>query len=237
MQQPPIPPEGAMERALFFIEAGGPVIVILLVVSVVALAIIFLKLFQFATLRVGTRAFVEEALSHWRVGRTGEALAVLARSRNPIARVLETAIRGRLHNRAGEDRVREEVSRVGAAQLENLRTYLRGLEVIAMLSPLLGLFGTVLGMIDAFQRLEQAGSRVNPAILSGGIWEALLTTAAGLAIAIPAVAVLTALERVVDRLGHDMEDAVTQVFTKDLAELAETPEPTPLRAPRAEHAH
>ncbi len=237
MLQQAMPTEGALEQALFVLEAGGPVIVILLVLSVVALTIVFLTVFQFTMLRVGSRRFVEEALSHWRVGRPGEALSALAPSRNPIARVLETAIRGRMQGRIEEEKVREEVSRVGAAQLENLRAYLRGLELIAMLSPLLGLFGTVLGMIDAFQRLEQAGSRVNPAILSGGIWEALLTTAAGLAVAIPAIAVLTGLERVVDRLGHDMEDAVTQVFTRDLAEPAETPEATRLRAPRAEHAH
>jgi biopolymer transport protein ExbB len=60
------------------------------------------------------------------------------------------------------------------------------LELISTIAPLLGLLGTVLGMIAAFQALQESGSRADPAILAGGIWEALLTTAAGMAVAIPA---------------------------------------------------
>ncbi|MEM0912861.1 MAG: MotA/TolQ/ExbB proton channel family protein, partial [Pseudomonadota bacterium] len=67
------------------------------------------------------------------------------------------------------------------------------------------------------QQLEEAGNKVNPAILSGGIWEALLTTAVGLCVAIPVVAVLNWLERCVDHVAHDIENMVTQVFTKDLS--------------------
>lgn len=89
----------------------------------------------------------------------------------------------------------------------------------------------VLGMIEAFQRLEQAGSQVDPAILSGGIWVALLTTAAGLTVAIPAVMALNWLERVIERFGHRMEDAVTQVFTKEPIGSPQKAEPMPLYAP------
>lgn len=228
-------PEGAFDQLFSFLQAGGPVIVILLVLSVIALAIILLKLWQFATLRIGSRRFVEEALSHWRAGRRSEALAVLSGIRNPLARVMEVAIQGLAQSRLSEDKVREEVVRVGAAQLESLRSHLRGLEVIATLSPLLGLLGTVLGMIEAFQRLEQAGSQVDPAILSGGIWEALLTTAAGLAVAIPAVMALTWLERIVERFGHRMEDAVTRVFTNEPIESPSKPMPLSVR--QADHAY
>jgi biopolymer transport protein ExbB len=75
----------------------------------------------------------------------------------------------------------------------------------------------VLGMIEAFRQLEAAGTRVNPSLLAGGIWEALLTTAVGLAVAIPAVAALNWLERVVERTAHDMDSAITGVFTQDLS--------------------
>src|SRR3546814_3183218 len=77
--------------------------------------------------------------------------------------------------------------RCGNEALEGLRGQLGALEVIGSVSPLLGLFGTVLGMIEAFRQLAEAGSQVSPAILSAGIWEALLTTAVGLAVAIPVV--------------------------------------------------
>lgn len=234
----PIPtPEPVFDQALALLQAGGPVIIILLILSIIALAIILLKLWQFAALRIGSRRFVDEALAYWRTGRRGEALNVLAGARNPIARVLEVAIRGQAQSRVSEDKVREEVARVGTAQVETLRSHLRSLEVIATLSPLLGLLGTVLGMIEAFQRLEEAGSQVDPAILSGGIWEALLTTAAGLAIAIPTVITLNGLERTIERFGHRLEDAVTRVFTKELAEWPEKVEPAPLRTSRADHAY
>ena len=104
--------------------------------------------------------------------------------------MLGCAIRGSLRRDLSEAMVREEVARLAGDRLEGLRAYLRPLEVIAGVAPLLGLFGTVLGMISAFQQLEQAGSQVNPAVLSGGIWEALLTTAVGLAVAILASGVI-----------------------------------------------
>jgi len=78
----------------------------------------------------------------------------------------------------------------------------------------LGLLGTVLGMIAAFQTLQEAGSRADPAALAGGIWEALLTTAAGMAVAIPASMALAWFESVADRAQDDMEDAATRILTR-----------------------
>ncbi|MDH3639857.1 MAG: MotA/TolQ/ExbB proton channel family protein [Gammaproteobacteria bacterium] len=208
--------ESALSTFPDLLELGGPVMYILLVMSVVALAIIILKLFQFRMVRSGGRAFISPVIQHYRVGNVQHALKTLSQERNPIARVLEVAIAGNTRRDVSYEMVREEVDRIAGDQLETLRSHLRGLEVIATLSPLLGLFGTVLGMIEAFRRLEQAGNQVSASILSGGIWEALLTTAAGLAVAIPTVAVLNWLERSVERLGHDMESAVTQIFTTEL---------------------
>ena len=130
---------------------------------------------------------------------------------------METAIRGRI--RGGDmNQVREEVERVARSKLDGLERGLPLLSLIATVSPLLGLLGTVLGMIEAFQQLENAGDRVDPAILSGGIWEALLTTAAGLSVAIPAAAFFTWLQRSVDVAGQYMEDAATRIFTAELYE-------------------
>ena len=108
---------------------------------------------------------------------------------------------------------REETIRLASIELQHSRQYLRILEVIATLSPLLGLFGTVIGMIDAFQQLESAGSAVDPSILSGGIWVALLTTAAGLAVAIPSIILLNYLEGIAEKYKAEMEDSITRVFT------------------------
>lgn len=231
--------DGWLERLQALLELGGPVVMLLLAMSIVALTIILLKLWQFASLRLGDAGFVEPAINALVAGDRAGTLAKLRASRNPIARVMEVAVHGRGDHRLSDSLVREEVTRVGARYLEPLRSHLRVLEAIGALSPLLGLLGTVLGMIEAFRQMAQAGSRVDPALLSGGIWEALLTTAVGLAVAIPVVAVLTWLERRIERFRHVMEDAVTQVFTRVpvVTPVDVDFQSTPLRQKRTADAH
>ena len=195
-----------------WLNAGGPVMAILGVMSVIALALVLLKLWQFWMLRIGNVKFVEPCIQQWRAGDVQNALNRLSSTPNPIARVMEVVLYGHQEN-LPESQVREESQRVAMYWLADSRRYLRGLEVIATLSPLLGLLGTVLGMIEAFQALEQAGSRADPSVLSGGIWEALLTTAAGLSVAIPTVAALNWLEQAVDNLRVGIEDTTTRLFT------------------------
>lgn len=216
------------EQSMALLQDGGPIMIILLAFSMVALTLILLKLFQFATLRLTARSFIREVLEQWAMHRPERALQVLSMTPNPIARVLEAAIQGLARQDLDEKTVREEVLRVAAAQFQALTTYFRGLDVIVTLAPLLGLLGTVLGMIEAFQEVEAAGGRANPALLAGGIWEALLTTAAGLAVAIPTAATLHWLESVVERVRHATEDAVTQIFTG----MVESPIPSPQSTPR-----
>jgi biopolymer transport protein ExbB len=200
-------------RAL--LDAGGPVMLILAGMSVVALTIVLIKLWQFARLRADGAARIEGALDDWQAGRQREAAEQLARARNPLARIVRTAMLGSL-NANDPAALREEVERLAGRLLATLRSHLRGLEVIASLSPLLGLLGTVIGMIDAFRALEAAGNQVDPSVLSGGIWVALLTTAAGLSVAIPSVVALTWLERLLEGVTRRLEDQVTRVFTGGL---------------------
>lgn len=206
---------------------GGPVVGILIALSVMALAIVLVKLWQFRAARVGDRLAGQRVLALWHAGSAIEALSLANTSRSPVAQALARAIRGKQRG-LPEASVREEVVRYGADVLESLRGWLRALEVIGGLAPLLGLFGTVLGMIEAFRQLEAAGNQVNPAVLSGGIWEALLTTAVGLAVAIPVVAILNWLERRVERLAHAMDSAVTRIFTEDLSTDLVEAAPQPL---------
>ncbi|RNE90925.1 MotA/TolQ/ExbB proton channel family protein [Marichromatium sp. AB32] len=224
----------AQERLSVFTEVGGPVLASLAVLSVVAAAIILVKLWQFARLRIDARAPVDEALLLWHQRDVHGALRKLEERPQPVSRVVHLALVGLRHPKLDLTLLREEIARVASLQLEQLRSHLRALEIIAALSPLLGLLGTVLGMIEAFRQLEQAGAQVDPSILSGGIWQALLTTAAGLTLAIPVVIAHSWLERRVERCGHRMEDAVTRVFTRDLAgaeDEAAIPEQTAARAP------
>lgn len=200
-------------RAL--LDAGGPVMLILAGMSVFALTIVLIKLWQFARLRNGGAERIEGALNDWQAGRPREAAELLAEARNPLAGIVRTAMLGSLHAN-DPAALREEVERRAGRLLTTLRSHLRGLEVIASLSPLLGLLGTVIGMIDAFRALEAAGNQVDPSVLSGGIWVALLTTAAGLSVAIPTVVALNWLERLLEGVTRRLEDQVTRVFTGGL---------------------
>lgn len=205
------------------LAAGGPVVAILLGISILSMALILLKLWQYGRL-LGGRGEVEAALAQWRQGQGEAACARLGDSRKALARPVAVALAWR---QAGRDPAlaREEAARVALLELDGLRGHLRLLELVGALSPLLGLLGTVLGMITAFQALQNAGAQVDPALLSGGIWEALLTTAVGLIVGIPAVAAAQLFDRLVERQRIAMESALTQVFTAPAA-VASPPETT-----------
>jgi biopolymer transport protein ExbB len=223
------PPAGETARAVSALAeagqslaAGGPVVAALLAMSVFALAVILAKAWQFAGAGLAERRACEAALRLWRDGRAAAALDGARRARGPVAGALAAAF-ARLEAGESEARAREAAWAAASARCEALRGWLRPLEVIAALAPLLGLFGTVLGMIEAFAALEAAGSQVDPAILSGGIWQALLTTAVGLAVAIPAVAAFNGFERQVERAELRAEQAVAALFAPPPREAAAPP--------------
>lgn len=196
---------------------------VLLGFSILATAIVLLKLYQFYRSQLRRQDFIGPVLAQLHDRDNKQALAALAQTRSPVARVMETAIQGGLDRRLAPYEVEAEVSRVGSMEIRNLESWMRGLSGIAHLSPLLGLLGTVLGMINAFINLEEAGSRVDAALLAGGIWEALLTTAFGLIVAIPAMAAFYYLEGEVDRVRAEMKDASVRVlrhFGKSPAHVA-----------------
>lgn len=193
---------------------GGPLMAVLLVLSTFALAILLTKSWQF--LRAGLRrlAFVDSSMAVLESAGAEAALAALDVERNPVARVMRTAVAVGSNATLGSAAAQAEVARVGTREVRALESWLRALSSIAHLSPLVGLLGTVLGMIAAFMRIEEAGSTVDPALLSAGIWQALITTAAGLTIAIPSMAAYHFFEGEVDRVRAAMEDAAVRVLAR-----------------------
>lgn len=189
----------------------SPVVWVLVVMSVVALTIVLLKLWQLTRLRPENHASLEHAIQTWIRGNQDDALQQIDRS-SFGALVLERAMQG-VKTDIREDILREELERLALVKLNDLRSLLPALEVIGTLSPLIGLFGTVLGMIEAFQAMEAAGSRVDPSVLSAGIWQALLTTAIGLSVAIPTLAIFNWLDRKVQRVATWLNDAIIRIFS------------------------
>ncbi|WP_242603180.1 MotA/TolQ/ExbB proton channel family protein [Marinomonas sp. MED121] len=202
----------ALTPVIDFLQTGGPVVWILCLFSAFALTIIFLKSWQFVSLRAESNKDVKLALSHWRKVHPEQAIESL-KTKRPVSDVVAYAMTELSKSDYDLALVKEEIERLADEKIQALKAYLRPLEVVATLSPLLGLLGTVLGMIVAFQNMESAGSQVDPSVLSGGIWQALLTTAVGLAVAIPVVAMHALFERKVERIIFLMSDSVTQVFT------------------------
>jgi len=186
-----------------FLETGGPALAAIAGLSVLTLAVILWKLWRLA---------VDGAWSSrkaHRIVQTGTAETSV--QRNVRARFVSAALKAR---ELPDTLAREEVARLAAHELAALRGGLRPLELIVTIAPLIGLLGTVLGMIDAFQALETSGGQADPSVLAGGIWEALLTTAAGMAVAIPAAVALSWFEGIVERVQLDMEDLATRLFTQ-----------------------
>ena len=196
-----------------FLARGGPALWLIAVLSVVTLALILWKVWRFVVTGAWAGQATDRAVTMWKAGQHAEACDLLDGRRGLRARLALAAMRNRSDTALGPAAAREETEREAKRLLNEARGGLRALELIATIAPLIGLLGTVLGMIEAFQALEESGNSADPAILAGGIWEALLTTAAGMAVAIPASMALSWFESVVERAQADMEDAATQVFT------------------------
>lgn len=210
---PAAPVDDIWTRAQQFLTAGGPAMWAIAALSVAVLALILWKVWQLARLGAFSGGRVSaRALDLWEDGQHRPAHDLLVGRRSARARVIRTAMTAaddaRL-DRAGAEAATEQAAR---AILAEARIGLRGLELAAAVGPLLGLLGTVTGMIAAFQGLEAAGVRADTATLAGGIWEALLTTAAGMSVAIPAMTALSWFDGILDRMRHDMEDGATRVF-------------------------
>ncbi|MFN2428234.1 MAG: MotA/TolQ/ExbB proton channel family protein [Candidatus Binatia bacterium] len=200
--------------ATSILTQGGPVMYVILALSVFAVAIAFAKVWQFY--RAGFRrcsSTVERGIELALAGKLSEARRTLDGCSSPVARVSGLTLRLMAGDGVDASTASVEIQRVGTAEIRALESWLRGLTAIAHLSPLLGLLGTIFGMIEAFQQIEQAGKHVSPALLAGGIWEALLTTAFGLAVAIPATGAFFLLEGEIDNIRAAMKDAVARLTT------------------------
>jgi biopolymer transport protein ExbB len=193
------------------LELGGPVVAVLMIISVFGFAIAIYKFFQFSTLSPGRFQVLHNALDKWQDSQE-QCLAQLQKARLGLGRIMKFGLD---HRDAPEtEELREELARQATNFLQPYARYLRPLELIYYLAPVLGLLGTVLGMIEAFRGLESSsGLDKDSTALAGGIWEALLTTAVGLSIAIPFTVVHAWLETRLDAATAQVSDLLTRVMT------------------------
>jgi len=187
---------------LLFFQKGGVLMYPILVCSVLALGIFLERWWTYVRLKSGVYALVLDVESLVQKNRIDEAVVVCQRNNSPLARIFLAALRA-----AGRSRshIKTVVEEAGGREMAPLERYLGLLGTIATISPLLGLLGTVMGMIRAFNVIAIQGVGT-PATLGGGISEALITTAAGLSVAIPTILLHKYLSGKADRIILEMEE-------------------------------
>lgn len=192
-----------------FVLKGGPLMWPILLCSVIAVSIVLERLWHFYRIRLDIPKFSSKVLGLLQKKKTKEALGLCQNTRAPIARLLGCAIQNHKRNYQDQERA---ISRTGSREVRGLEKNLRGLAIIGNITPLLGLLGTVTGMIRAFMKIQELGGRVDANVLAGGIWEALLTTAAGLSVAIPTLVAYHYFEGRVDNYSSQMKNVASELL-------------------------
>ncbi|MBI3317326.1 MAG: MotA/TolQ/ExbB proton channel family protein [Candidatus Omnitrophica bacterium] len=179
----------------------------LLACSVIGVAIIIERALYFWQLRFSYSRFASEIKTLLSRRKIKEALILCRRHSNPVPRIAEFYLK----NMDGDSLRNEILKREGSYALEKVETRLRALAAITHLAPLLGLLGTVTGLVAAFHQIEILGGQVQPGDLAAGIWEALITTVFGLMIAIPCMAAYHGFESAADKIARRMQFIISEL--------------------------
>lgn len=175
-----------MMESLSFLARGGPVVVLIGILSVIALALFVERWLYLQRRLIVPPRFMQVLLGHLQAGRLTEARALCDQGESTAAVI---AGAGLADLTADHEEAAELMAERGRRELASMERFTGALGVIAAISPLLGLLGTITGMIATFQQVDVSlteTGQISPGALASGIWEALITTAAGLSVAIPA---------------------------------------------------
>lgn len=195
-------------NAYELIDRGGVVMWPIFVCSIIALAIALERFYTLRRVAVVTRELMDLVRSALRQNRVQEALQTCDETRTPIARVVKAGLVK--YNRSKDD-IRQAIQDAGRLEVPRLERYLAGLGTCAQVAPLLGLLGTVQGMIKCFAAIESKQGMVNPSDLAEGIGNALITTFAGLVVGIPALVAYNYFVSRIDTMIVEMEVGASEV--------------------------
>ena len=190
------------------LSKDGMVLWLILLASAVAITVFIERFLHYHRAQINSTEFLNGVRNVLRRDNVVEAISICDATPGPVARLVKTAI---LHRDQGRERIRESLEEAGLAEVPQLEERLNLLATIAQLAPLLGLFGTVLGFIQIFQLMQEAGLYAHVGMLSKGVWQALICAATGLAVAIPTHAGYNYLVSRVNSIVLDMERAATEI--------------------------
>ena len=185
-----------------FVKSGGWLMLPIIACSIVALGIVLERFWTLRSKRVMPQHLMKQILQLHQQKRLDRADLQKLKSSSPLGRILAAGLVNRDHSK---EVMKEAIEEVGRQVVHELERYLNTLGTIASISPLLGLLGTVIGMIKVFSVIVTAGVG-DPGVLAGGISEALITTAAGLSVAIPSLMMHRYFNGLIDRLVLGMEE-------------------------------
>ncbi|NLN93056.1 MAG: MotA/TolQ/ExbB proton channel family protein [Candidatus Hydrogenedens sp.] len=188
---------------------GGILMWPIMMCSVIGLAIIIERIFVLRRADIDTREFMDVMRQVLRQNRIREAIEICDETEAPVARILKAGILK--HDRSKED-IREAIEDAGRFEIPRLERHLSALATCSTIAPLLGLLGTVQGMIKAFSEIQNKRGQVNPSDLAEGIGNALITTAAGLTVAIPILVVHNYFITRVDNMVLEMELSASELI-------------------------
>ncbi|GJL78909.1 MAG: biopolymer transporter ExbB [Nitrospinaceae bacterium] len=191
-----------IQSAFSFVGKGGFVMIPILLCSVIALAIVIERLVFTLSTQQDPEATLNDFKESLKNNRLSEDWLDHQNSKDSVKRMIGAGLRLKS---LPKWKMEEELSEVGQEEINKHNRYLRGLEVIASITPLMGLLGTVIGMVQAFSKVAEHKGIVDPSLLAGGIWEALLTTAAGLSVAIPTMVMLHFFNRRTENISFTLE--------------------------------
>ena len=195
------------EFTLFFdyLDKGGIVFLLLLLFSIISISIILLKVFQFIYFNsIKVNDLDKQIRQSNNLNDMESFFSQSKNSNHPLIMILQKSTNIFKNNSLNDEQKSSEIKSEVIQRLKKIESLLPTLDIIAQVSPLLGLLGTVIGMISSFNQLELGGSLVDPAVLAGGIWTALLTTAIGLVVAIPALISHHYFEKKITVIQHNI---------------------------------
>ncbi|MEA3305976.1 MAG: MotA/TolQ/ExbB proton channel family protein [Candidatus Omnitrophota bacterium] len=191
------------------IHKGGPLMYLIILCSMLAFAVVLERLYNLHRAKIDTKEFMSKISATLKRNKIMEAIEMCNKTPGPIAHIMKSGI---LKHDRPKSEIREAIEDAGVHEVPRLEKNLAVLATIAHIAPLLGLLGTVTGMVRAFQVIQEKATSlypVNPGDLAGGIWEALITTVAGLSIAIPTFVAYNYFVSRVDGFVLDMEKSAT----------------------------
>jgi biopolymer transport protein ExbB len=187
---------------------GGPVIWLILIAAAIAIVVFIERALFCHRSQINSAEFLNGVRNVLRRDNVVEAISICDATPGPVARIVKTAI---LNRDRGRDRVREAVEEAGLTEVPLLEEKLNLLATIAQIAPLLGLLGTIVGLMEIFSQMQEAGLYAHMEMLAKGVWRALICAAAGIAVAIPAHAGYNYLVSRINKIVLDMERAAAEI--------------------------